>query len=123
MSACSKSRHISIRYFFIKDRTITENIKIRHCPTLEMLADFLTKPLQGALFRKFRDVILGYAHVDTLAHTPDGVTQERVEERLTDSGSAASTTKVSSWSDVVARNTTGDLESRGGRASSVGSCG
>ena len=25
-----------------------------------MVADFFTKPLQGALFRKFRDMILGY---------------------------------------------------------------
>ena len=31
-----------------------------------MLADFLTKPLQGSLFRKFRDVILGYVHISTL---------------------------------------------------------
>ena len=31
-----------------------------------MLADFLTKPLQGQLFKSFRDVILGYRHVDTL---------------------------------------------------------
>ncbi|KAG7367995.1 hypothetical protein IV203_030738 [Nitzschia inconspicua] len=32
---------------------------IIHCPTEEMLADFFTIPLQGALFRKFRDIILG----------------------------------------------------------------
>jgi hypothetical protein len=24
-----------------------------------MIADFMTKPLQGALFRKFRDIVLG----------------------------------------------------------------
>jgi hypothetical protein len=32
-----------------------------------MLADFFTKPLQGALFCRFRDVLLGYAHINTLA--------------------------------------------------------
>jgi hypothetical protein len=33
-----------------------------------MLADFFTKPLQGALFRKFRNVILGYNHISSLHH-------------------------------------------------------
>jgi hypothetical protein len=32
-----------------------------------MLADYFTKPLEGALFRKLRDVILGYKHVDSLS--------------------------------------------------------
>jgi len=49
-SAGQKSRHIDIRYFFIKDRVKTEGISIVHCPTDEMLADFFTKPLQGNLF-------------------------------------------------------------------------
>jgi hypothetical protein len=66
-SAGPKSRHIDIRYFWIKDRLYGEDILVRHCPTLQMLADFFTKPLQGALFRRFRDVLLGYKHVDTLA--------------------------------------------------------
>ena len=66
MSAGPKSRHVNIRYFWMKDRVKSERITIRHCPTLVMLADFLTKPLQGALFRKFRDVLLGRAHVDSL---------------------------------------------------------
>jgi len=77
-SAGQKSRHINIRFFFIKDRTKDLGIEIRHCPTLQMLADFFTKPLQGALFRKFRDVLLGYRHVDTLTidHLPP------IEERV-----------------------------------------
>ncbi len=29
------------------------------CPTKDMIADFMTKPLQGSLFKKFRDVIMG----------------------------------------------------------------
>ena len=31
-----------------------------------MLADFLTKPLQGKLFQIFRDVIMGIKHVSYL---------------------------------------------------------
>ena len=29
------------------------------CPTGDMIGDFMTKPLQGALFRKFKDQIMG----------------------------------------------------------------
>jgi hypothetical protein len=60
-----------------------ENIHVRHCPTAEMLADFLTKPLQGNLFRKFRNVLLGYQHVSTLQqHTNDTTSPEkRVEDQ------------------------------------------
>ena len=81
MSAGQKSRHINVRYFWIKDRIKSEKITIRYCPTLEMVGDFFTKPLQGNLFRKFRDVILGYKHVSSLATylpTPD---EERVGRR------------------------------------------
>ena len=35
-----------------------------------MLADFFTKALQGALFAKFCDVIMGWKHVDTLQMGP-----------------------------------------------------
>ena len=72
------SRHIDIRYFWIKDRTQQAGIKIRHCPTLQMLGDFLTKPLQGNLFRTFRDVILGYKHIDSLALALVPSAEERV---------------------------------------------
>ena len=29
------------------------------CPTGDMIADYATKPLQGSLFKKFRDEIMG----------------------------------------------------------------
>jgi hypothetical protein len=53
-----------------------------HCPTSDMLADFFTKPLQGALFRKFRSILLGYTHIDTLSLSPSAHESiaERVEE-------------------------------------------
>ena len=36
-------------------------MQIRYCPTGDMTADFFTKPLQGSLFKKFRDQILNLA--------------------------------------------------------------
>jgi hypothetical protein len=79
-SAGKQSRHIDIRYFFIKDRVDSGEITIEHCPTDEMLADFFTKPLQGALFRKFKAVILGHAHISTLKKSPTAPPEERVEK-------------------------------------------
>ena len=65
MSAGQKSRHINIRYFWIKDQTKALEIDVRHCPILSILADFFTKPLNGSLFWKFRDVILRYERVSS----------------------------------------------------------
>jgi hypothetical protein len=32
---------------------------VKWCPTGDMIGDFMTKPNQGALFKKFRDQIMG----------------------------------------------------------------
>ena len=65
-SCTGNSRHVSIRYFFVKDRVDKGEITVEYCPTHAMLADYFTKPLQGALFRKFRDVIMGNRTLDDL---------------------------------------------------------
>jgi hypothetical protein len=46
-----------------------------------MLADYFTKPLQGKLFRNFREVIMGYKHVNELLLDPTFPLKERVENR------------------------------------------
>ena len=47
------SRHIDIKYFFVKDKVDKYGIQIQYFPTHLMLADYFTKPLQGSLFGKF----------------------------------------------------------------------
>ena len=54
-SCTKRTRHIDIRYFVVKDRVESGEELIEHCPTLDMLADYFSKPLQGALFYKLRD--------------------------------------------------------------------
>jgi hypothetical protein len=78
-SCGQKSRYINIRYFFMQDRFESEGISVVYCPTDEMLADFFTKPLQGSLFLKFRPVLLGHCHVNTLTKSPLPPSEERVE--------------------------------------------
>jgi hypothetical protein len=58
-SSSKRTKHISIRYFFVTDRVKNRNLTIAWCPTAGMIGDYMTKPLQGASFRKFRDCIMG----------------------------------------------------------------
>ena len=61
-SSGKRTRHIDIRYFFIKDRVDKGQVSLRYCPTEEMLADFFTKPLQGAQFKRIRAMIMYIPH-------------------------------------------------------------
>ena len=65
----------------MKDRLQYEGIKVEYLPTENMIADLFTKPLQGSLFKKFRDNVLGYKHISTLhENDKDSLYQERVEK-------------------------------------------
>ena len=54
-----RTRHIPIRYFFVKDKIDLKEIEVVNKGTAEMLADYCTKPQQGTLFTYMRDQILG----------------------------------------------------------------
>ena len=54
-----RSRHINIKFFFVSDRVEKGEIVVKYMPTDDMIADLLTKPLQGEKFRAMRDKILG----------------------------------------------------------------
>ena len=60
VNSSARTRHIDIRYFFIKDRIDNGDIKVEYLHTKSMIADYLTKPLVGELFYKLRDLLLGY---------------------------------------------------------------
>ena len=78
-ASCSdRSRHINIRYFFVKDYVRRNEIQIQYCPTDKMLADYFTKPLQGSLFRKFRAIVMGWEPLSALQDL--GELKERVEK-------------------------------------------
>ena len=59
-SNSDRTRHIAIRFFFVSDRVLNKEISVEYMPTGDMLADILTKPLQGALFIKLRDKLLNW---------------------------------------------------------------
>ena len=54
-------------------------VKIKHCPTDLMLADYFTKPLQGKIFHIYRDIIMGYKPITDLLSKIE--LKERVENQ------------------------------------------
>jgi len=64
-SSTKRTRYIAVRYFYVtdklQDRTLTA---ISYCPTKEMVSDYLSKSLQGSLFRTHRNAIMGITEQD-----------------------------------------------------------
>ncbi len=81
-AAGSKSKHIHNRYFWVTDRVKNGEINVKYCPTELMLADFFTKPLQGSLFYRMRDVIMGVKHINSLKDDLPPSAKERVENSM-----------------------------------------
>jgi len=77
-SSSKRTKHINIRYFFITDRVDKGDVSLVWCPTGDMIGDFMTKPLQGALFRKFRDQIMGVIQ----AQDPGPGKEKQVNDKL-----------------------------------------
>ena len=80
-SCTSNSKHVAIKYFWCTDRIKNGNITVKHCPTEKMLADYMSKPVQGKLFTSFRNVIMGWEHLSTLFDI-SGSNEERVGDNV-----------------------------------------
>ena len=48
-----RTRHIKVRYFWLRERIKLGELSLKYVPTGAMLADILTKPMQGTMFRNF----------------------------------------------------------------------
>ena len=79
-SCTGNSRHVNIKYFWVKDCVDKGMVEIKYCPTTLMLSDYFTKALQGNVFRRFRNVIMGNAHINELLLDPEFSLKERVEK-------------------------------------------
>jgi hypothetical protein len=61
-STSNRTRHIDIRFFWIKDMVDRKEVTVKHLSTHDMIADIFTKPLQGIQFVRLRDLLLGISH-------------------------------------------------------------
>jgi len=59
-SSSKRTRALNIRYFFLTDQIAKGNVQVEYCPTTEMVADYMTKPLQGPQFKKLKAQIMGH---------------------------------------------------------------
>jgi hypothetical protein len=57
-STSERTRHIDIRFFFFYDLIMRKKMVVDYLSTDQMIADILTKPLQGVVFRGFRELLL-----------------------------------------------------------------
>ena len=57
-SSGKRTRHFNIKYFYITDLIQRGEMQIQYCPTEEMIADYMTKPLVGAKFKQFHKFIM-----------------------------------------------------------------
>ena len=62
-SNSDRTKHIELRHFFVKQYLDDGTFTLLHCPTEEMIADILTKPLQGPQFFKLRALVLGHVAI------------------------------------------------------------
>jgi hypothetical protein len=53
-SSGKRTRHFDVNYFYITDLIVS----IEYCPTGEIIADNMTKPLTGTKFYKFKKSIM-----------------------------------------------------------------
>jgi hypothetical protein len=118
-SSSKRTRHINIRYFFVADRVANGEVKIEYCPTGDMLADYFTKPLQGSIFRKFRNEIMNLntdsAHVMTLDRR--SVLGKPLKSKLSTTGRIPTTSVRSPPGPLIAKRTIeNELRGAGNRA-------
>ena len=57
-TSSKRTKHMNVRYFFIKDKVEQEEITLKYCPTEQMWSDTFTKPLQGQQFRTMRAMVM-----------------------------------------------------------------
>ena len=53
-SISKRTRHINIECFFIADQMKKKHVRVKCCPTDELMMNFMSKPLQRAKFLKFK---------------------------------------------------------------------
>ena len=86
-SSSNRTKHINIRYYFITDRIEKYELSLEFCTIVEMIGYFMTKPTQGAVFKRFRDQLTEV----TEAQDPGPVNPKKYrEDKISKHGQKAS---------------------------------
>ena len=102
-SSGKRTRHINIRYYFVTDHMKRSKISIDYFPTENMIGEFFTNKLQGALFQKFCRLILNLPNEisnNTDDHCP--AEQDCVETSITgNQESVIETSPMGTWESLI----------------------
>ena len=58
-----RTKHLDQRYHFARELVLKKQLLVIYCPTADMIADMLTKPLAQVALERFRDMVLGTRRV------------------------------------------------------------
>ena len=75
-----KTKHIDIKYHFVRDHYRKGDILIKYCSTHKLWADSLTKPVEGKTYNLCKS---GFMNLPNEGYTQDPVSSEsRKKQRL-----------------------------------------
>ena len=63
-AGAERTRHIQIRYFWVKERVQTGEVRVEYLRSEDMYANVLTKPLQGGQFKRETEALTGWVSSD-----------------------------------------------------------
>ena len=70
-SSTQQTQHLNIRNFFVSNQIKKDEVLVQYCLTHNMLADYFTKPLQGATLRKFCNATMNCHFIHSDVHPSD----------------------------------------------------
>jgi hypothetical protein len=78
-SSGKRTRHFNIKYFYVTDLVKRKEIILKYCPTDKMIADYMTKPLVGAKFHFFRNIIMNFPESDRRSVLDERILSENLK--------------------------------------------
>jgi hypothetical protein len=68
-----RTKHIDIRYHFVREKVEDGQVVLEYCPTQDMLADLMTKPIAAAHFDALRTKLGIQVATESSGSVEDGV--------------------------------------------------
>ena len=53
----NRTKHIDVRFHFVREKVLSNEVKVIYCPTEHMLADIMTKGLTKKIFQRLRSML------------------------------------------------------------------
>jgi hypothetical protein len=69
----SKTKHIPIKYHFLREQVTNQIVQVHYIPTTEQIADIFTKPLAKTPFEYLRQKLLSFRFTPKRVHLVRGI--------------------------------------------------